>query len=141
MTNVLNNHLNEIQNYRSIAETYIRHFMQLHMHVYNHDFDVCCFSLKEQVSEVLEKWIKQDLDSENYGEESVFNSTITNEWGQEIARRIRRQSEGEDRKPDHKPEAFTGDSNVIEAQVNANVGKEKKIPRVLQIHKDMGQDQ
>ncbi|XP_078332184.1 potassium channel subfamily T member 2-like isoform X4 [Crassostrea virginica] len=95
----------------------------------------------EQVSEVLEKWIKQDLDSENYGEESVFNSTITNEWGQEIARRIRRQSEGEDRKPEHKPEAFTGDSNVIEAQVNANVGKEKKIPRVLQIHKDMGQDQ
>ena len=115
--------------------------MQLHIHVYNHDFDVCCFSLKEQVSEVLEKWIKQDLDSENYGEESVFNSTITNEWGQEIARRIRRQSEGEDRKPDHKPETFTGDSNVIEAQVNANVGKEKKIPRVLQIHKDMGQDQ
>ncbi|XP_048729069.2 potassium channel subfamily T member 1-like isoform X2 [Ostrea edulis] len=91
----------------------------------------------EQVSEVLEKWIKQDLESENYGEESVFNSTITNEWGQEIARRIRRQSEVEIRKPD----TFTEDSAVIEAQVNANVGKGRKVPCVLQVHNDMGQDQ
>lgn len=93
--------------------------------------------LVEQVSEVLEKWIKQDLESENYGEESVFNSTITNEWGQEIARRIRRQSEVEIRKPD----TFTEDSAVIEAQVNANVGKGRKVPCVLQVHNDMGQDQ
>ncbi|XP_062581347.1 potassium channel subfamily T member 2-like isoform X2 [Saccostrea cucullata] len=92
----------------------------------------------EQVSEVLEKWIKQELEADNYGEESVFNSTITNEWGQEIARRIRRKSSGELRKTDTFEEE---NSSVIEAEVNANVGKDKKGPRVLQVHKDMGQEQ
>jgi hypothetical protein len=91
--------------------------------------------LVEQVSEVLEKWIKQELESDNYGEESVFNNTITNEWGQEIARRIRRQSESE------RPDTFTEDSAAIEPQVNANIGKGRNAPRVLQVHNDMGQDQ
>lgn len=91
----------------------------------------------EQVSEVLEKWIKQELESDNYGEESVFNSTITSEWGQEIARRVRKRSEGET----CKPEALAQESTVIEAQVNANVGKEKKVPKVLQVHQDMGQEE
>lgn len=85
----------------------------------------------------MEKWIKQELESDNYGEESVFNSTITSEWGQEIARRVRRRSEGETRKP----EVLAQESTVIEAQVNANVGKEKKVPKVLQVHQDMGQEE
>lgn len=85
----------------------------------------------------MEKWIKQELESDNYGEESVFNSTITSEWGQEIARRVRKRSEGET----CKPEALAQESTVIEAQVNANVGKEKKVPKVLQVHQDMGQEE
>lgn len=109
------------------------------MHVYELVciYYLICISVAEQVSEVLEKWIKQELETANYAEESVFNSTITSEWGQEIARRVRKRSEGETRKP----ETLIQESTVIEAQVNANIGKDKDVPRVLQVHQDMGQDE
>lgn len=93
--------------------------------------------MTEHISEVLEKLLQHELEVDDVEEESVFNNTITFQWGQEIARRVRRNSEqnGED-------EVQTDiNVNVINSQVDTHCHSDSTAPKVLQIYNDMGQEE
>ncbi|XP_021366238.1 potassium channel subfamily T member 2-like [Mizuhopecten yessoensis] len=89
----------------------------------------------EQISELLEKLLQQDLNTlQDEQEESVFNNTITCQWGLEIARRMRTKSP-ETRLSDSDP-----DENGVDTEVDTHGKTDPGVPKVLQVYEDMGQE-
>jgi hypothetical protein len=90
---------------------------------------------------VLEKLLQHELEVEDTDEESVFNNTITFQWGQEIARRVRRSSEQTNSGNSEEEIQTDVNVNVINSQVDTHSQADSALPKVLQIYSDMGQEE
>ncbi|CAG2236860.1 KCNT1 [Mytilus edulis] len=95
----------------------------------------------DHISEVLEKLLQHELEEENAEEESVFNNTITFQWGQEIARRVRNNSEKTNSNNSQEDLQTDINVNVINSQVDTHSQTDSALPKVLQIYNDMGQEE
>ncbi|XP_063407916.1 potassium channel subfamily T member 1-like isoform X3 [Mytilus trossulus] len=95
----------------------------------------------DHISEVLEKLLQHELEEENAEEESVFNNTITFQWGQEIARRVRNNSEKTNSNNSQEDLQTDINVNVINSQVDTHSQTDSALPKVLQIYSDMGQEE
>lgn len=99
------------------------------------------YILTDHISEVLEKLLQHELEEENAEEESVFNNTITFQWGQEIARRVRNNSEKTNSNNSQEDLQTDINVNVINSQVDTHSQTDSALPKVLQIYNDMGQEE
>ncbi|XP_060085731.1 potassium channel subfamily T member 2-like isoform X1 [Ylistrum balloti] len=89
----------------------------------------------DQISELLEKLLQQDLSSpQDEQEESVFNNTITCQWGLEIARRMRTKP------PETRSSESDLDENGVDTEVDTHGQTDPAVPKVLQLYEDMGQE-
>lgn len=97
------------------------------------------YIISEEISGVLEKLLADELQMYDDQEESVFNSTITSQIGQEIARRVnarnRLNSDCE-----KSPTDFGGEVNIMDFNGDTQVDTAAQ-PKVLQVYKDMGQEE
>ncbi|KAJ8322106.1 hypothetical protein KUTeg_000577 [Tegillarca granosa] len=94
----------------------------------------------EEISGVLEKLLADELQMSDDQEESVFNSTITSQLGQEIARHVNARNRLNSESEKSPTDFGGGEINIMNFNGDTQVDTAAQ-PNVLQIYEDMGQEE